>query len=192
MENQKEGVNPIIKMGAIAAAIASIITLTDSVGFTHIVHKGDPPPTTKVETISAINENPEEVLAKLIIDNETASQMIDSPQKTIKLLEIEKKISAIDNQKDYRFKYERLKNKIYGKKHIEAFGLLRDATLIAIDNNQAALLYDRIQNDKESILKKLSHGHSSLWNPILSALTENSKISLRNYDDILAIQLHDH
>ena len=192
MENQKEGVNPIVKMGAIAAAIASIITLTDSVGFTHIVHKGDPPPATRVETVAAINESPEEVLAKLTIDNETASQMIDSPQKTTKLLEIEKKISAIDNQKDYRFKYERLKNRIYGEKHIEAFGLLRDATFIAIDNNQAALMYDRIDNDKKSVLSKLAHGHSNLWNLILSALKENSKIPLRNYDDILAKQLHDH
>jgi hypothetical protein len=90
------------------------------------------------------------------------------------LEEVAREIKEKDDPDDYRFTYELVKNRIYGKHHHEAFELLAKAAEIAIDNGQALYLLDRIEDEKDKDLWKLSHGHASQWHPIVEALENNN------------------
>jgi hypothetical protein len=93
---------------------------------------------------------------------------------------VDTKIKNRTDSKDYRFIFERVKNRIYGGEHHEAFSLLEEAAMTAIENGQAASMFRDINEDKEGDLKKLSHGHPKQWNPIYEALENNDREVLVN------------
>ena len=99
------------------------------------------------------------------------------------LKEVAHEIEEQNDPDDYRFTYELMKSRIYGKKHQEDFDLLAKAAEIAIDNGQALYLLDRIEEEKDKELWKLSHGHSSQWHPIIEALEQDDKELLEVLQD---------
>lgn len=86
-----------------------------------------------------------------------------------------------EHEGDYRFTYELMKNRVYGRDHPEGFDLLRRAAREAIAAGEAEYLLDRINGEKDTPIEpvwRLAHGHDHEWNPILEALEHEDDAEL--------------
>jgi len=110
------------------------------------------------------------LIEKLIERNKEAISIEDPTKRKMALADI------FDDYHDavageWEVSYELVKNRIYGEEHQEAFRVLKEATVLAIDKGESKKMLRRIKADKDGVLWKLSHGHSKQWNPIIETLT---------------------
>lgn len=103
---------------------------------------------------------------------------VNAGHDPVKLRDADREIMKSMDASNYRFTYERVKNRIYGQQHHEAFDLLKEAAKIAIKNNEAREMLHEIERDEDGDLWKLSHGHRSQWNMIIDALNDNNEEAL--------------
>lgn len=116
----------------------------------------------------------DEVLVELGEENAKAAKIQEAAKRAQALGAIAQEIEDASDETDYRFRYELVKNRVYGKHHVEAFEYLTEAARIAIEQGQSEYLLDRMAEDKENVLWRLAHGHQQ-WHEIEDALRARDK-----------------
>ncbi len=143
----------------------------------------DPPLSDAAPQFKNITQD-DHTLQEIIEMNKTASQIKDEIKRKEALEKVAYVIQKTGNPQNWRFVYELMKNRIYGKEHHEAFDLLKKAVIIAIEHNQGKYLLDLIEEEKDGELRKLSRGHKQEWEKILMALKESDTSLLHAHEQV--------
>ena len=141
----------------------------------------DPPSESRVADSEVNKRNADYKLQKFAAENKEAARLEDVEARRKALEEIGARIGEHEDGSDYRFTYELMKNRIYGKRHDEGFSLLRRAASEAIAAGQAEYLLDRIDGEKDlrsEPIWQLAHGHAGSWHPIIHALEHKDAAEL--------------
>ena len=168
-DGRYEGIKSASSVSGVRSLIADELCEGDASVFVFL----DPPLEIDPGVETRIAQQTDSILEQLDSINRAAGELTDDDERHEALEAARSEIERSSVGTDYRFAYELMKNRIYGEEHHEAFDLLMEAARIAVAQDQAAYLLDRINGEKDTDLWALSHGHPEDWNPIIELLEHN-------------------